>query len=148
FQPLLDLGQDILRDDLVPRGKAQSLEPGQRVLRCQRHDLRDRPALYTHMPGDRIEPRTPAAGARLGLLRIEPLVLAFAIEFDFQRRFQSGIDPRYPHFAESVALFAPAMRRVEREQPWIELFERLPAAGAAHLRTRNVSSPFRVDQAR
>ena len=133
IQPLLDLRKDVLGDGLLLFGKLEFAQQLQRAADRQLGTFVNRPSEHAHVPRDAIQPRAGANRARLRLAFLQSLVLSFLRDFDLDRRLQLRIDRRLPHFAEALALLAPAVRGVEREQPRIELLEGFAARRAAHL---------------
>ena len=122
-EPLRDLRHDVLGDLLFLGGKLQLPEEAERAADRESGEFIDRPRLQADVPRDLVEPRAVAARARLRLALVERFVLPLLREFDLDRRLEFRIDRPAPHLAEAVAFLAPAVRRVERKQPRIELLE-------------------------
>src|SRR5437016_1236796 len=102
------------------------------------------------MTGDRIQARAMAAGTFARLVFLNPFELTIGREFIFQNRFaiffRARLQIAIPNFTKSAAFFARSMRRIEREQSWIEFFKRAAATGTAHLRAHDRETIPHVEQ--
>ena len=98
------------------------------------------------MPGNFVQPHALAARTRPRFALLQPFVLPLLRHLDLNGRLELRIDIRLPDFSKAVALLAPPVRRIEGEQPRIQLLKRLPAARATHLRAQHGHTLARVEQ--
>ena len=87
------------------------------------------------MPRDLVEPRSCKSG------RVRPAPSSsdscWRSSFISIRAGFRHLHPARPKPRRNRGIRAPAVRRIEREQAWVQFLERLPATWAAHLRAQH-----------
>jgi hypothetical protein len=133
-EALADLRQDVAGDELVAVSTdGELLEMPRGMIDRQPCEVGDWGVLKTHGTGLVIEAGTVAGRAFHKLLVLHPLDLAIGVHLGLEHGFVArGIEVKsmLRHHPVTAALRAPAMRRVEREEPRIEFFEGFVAARA------------------
>src|SRR6266536_4102912 len=109
-------------------------------------------SLHTHVARHRVQTRAATAGTFARLLFVNPFRFALGRQFVLENRIAisvcAGLQIAVPNFTKPAAFLARAMRRIEREQARVELFERAAASWTAHLRAHNRESFSGIEQTR
>src|SRR5262245_49607368 len=94
----------------------------------------------------RVQARAVTAWTLARFAFVDPLGFAFGGQLVFQNRFAIAACPclqiLVPNSAEPSAFFTHAMRRIEREQTWIEFLKCAAAIRATHLRAHHRNAIF------
>ena len=150
LQPLLNLVQNILRDqtlrplELELAGRRQRLRHGHRRQRVNRH------VAHPHGPRRRVQPPAVARRTGLRLVVLQPRGRPLHGQFLLRRRRAVVLlhQVPLPHHAEPPALRAPPVRRIVGKQSRVQFLERFPALGTAHLRAQHEHLVLRVHEPR